>query len=130
VTIEPEETLKCLFRRHGIDTGEFDFFACIPLKENKTAYLKQARQSFAINPARAYACGDEYSDYLATIGAGMHPFVVSYGFEDSTRLTKKFGVPSEVISTSPAEFADSLLNALDLTAETRRPKLLTLQDSR
>jgi phosphoglycolate phosphatase len=130
VTIEPEETLKCLFRRHGIDTGEFDFFACIPLKENKTAYLKQARQSFAINPARAYACGDEYSDYLATIGAGMHPFVVSYGFEDNARLTKKFGVPSEVISTSPTEFANSLLNALDLTAEACRPKLLTLQDSR
>lgn len=130
VTIEPDETLKCLFRRHGIDTGEFDFFACIPLRENKIAYLKHARQSFAIHPARAYACGDEYSDYLATIGAGMHPFVVSYGFEDSVRLTKKFGVPSEVISTSPAEFVDSLLNALNLTLEARHPKQLTVRASR
>jgi phosphoglycolate phosphatase len=129
VTIEPEETLKCLFRRHGIDTGEFDFFACIPLRENKTSYLKRVRQSFSINPARAYACGDEYSDYLAAIGAGMHPFVVSYGFEDSVRLTKKFGVPSEVISTSPAEFIDSLLNALNLTTETWHPKQLTVQES-
>ncbi len=28
VTIEPEETLGCLFRRYGLDTKEFDFFAC------------------------------------------------------------------------------------------------------
>ena len=120
VTIDPEETLKCLFQRHGIDIGEFDFFACIPLREDKTGYLKHARQSFVINPARAYACGDEYSDYLAAIGAGMHPFVVDYGFEDSERLTKKFGVPCEVISASPAEFADRLLHALDL-ADTVQP---------
>ena len=117
VTNEPKETLKCLFQRFGIDTGEFDYFACIPLSENKAVHMKRARQSFAINPARAYACGDEYSDYLAAINSGMHPFVVSYGFEDSVRLTKKFGVPSEIISTSPAEFAENLLNALNLTAE-------------
>jgi phosphoglycolate phosphatase len=128
VTIEPKETLKCLFQRHGIDTGEFDYFACIPIKESKTEYLKHARQSFVINPARTYACGDEYSDYLAAIGAGTHPFVVSYGFEDSVRLTKKFGVPREVISTSPAEFVDRLLHALNLSTEERQPKLLTLQD--
>jgi len=119
VTIEPEKTLKCLFQRHGIDTGKFDYFACIPLKENKAEYLKHARQSFAINPARTYSCGDEYSDYLAAIGAGTHPFVVAYGFEDSVRLSKKFGVPSEVISTSPAEFADRLLHALNLSIEER-----------
>ena len=119
VTIEPEKTLKCLFQRHGIDTGKFDYFACIPLKENKTEYLKHARQSFAINPARTYSCGDEYSDYLAAIGAGTHPFVVAYGFEDSVRLSKKFGVPSDVISTSPAEFADRLLHALNLSIEER-----------
>lgn len=115
VTIEPEETLKCLFRRHDIDTGAFDFFSCIQLKEDKLVYLKRARQSFSINPARAYSCGDEHSDYLAAIGAGMHPFVVAYGFEDGIRLTKKFGVPNEVISTSPAEFVDCLRNALNLT---------------
>jgi len=116
MTNEPEETLRCLFLRHGIDIGEFDYFACIPLRENKTAYLKHARQSFAINPARAYACGDEYGDYQAAIGAGMHPFVVSYGFEDSVRLTGKFGVPGEVISSTPAEFIDRLLHALNLTS--------------
>lgn len=129
VTIEPEETLKLLFQRHGIDAGKFDYFACIPLKESKTEYLKHARQTFAINPARAYACGDEYSDYLAAIGAGTHPFIVSYGFEDCQRLTKKFGVPREVISTSPAEFVDRLLHALNLSTNEEHPKLLTLQES-
>jgi len=120
VTNAPEETLKRLFHRHGIDVGEFDYFACIHLRENKTVHLQRARQSFAINPARGYACGDEYSDYLAAINAGMHPFVVSYGFEDNIRLTEKFGVPGEVISTSPEEFIDRLLHALDLTADLSR----------
>ena len=101
VTNEPEETLKYLFRRHGIDLGRFDYLACIPLHEDKSPHLRRARQSFGINPARAYACGDEYSDYLAAVGAGMHPFVVAYGSEDVVRLTGKFGVPSEVISSSP-----------------------------
>jgi len=90
VTIDPHETLKYLFQRHGIDTAQFDYFACLPLKENKSDYMKRARQSFAINPACSYACGDEYSDYRAAISAGMHPFVVSYGFEDNKRLTQKF----------------------------------------
>jgi phosphoglycolate phosphatase len=117
VTIEPEATLNCLFKRYGIDTAEFDYLACIPLRGDKTEHLKRARQSFSINPARAYACGDEYSDYLAAIAAGMHPFVVAYGTEDSIRLTKKFDVPPEVISTSPTNFADRLLHALDLIME-------------
>jgi len=128
VTIEPEETLKCLFERHGIDIAEFDFFSCIPLKENKTAYLQRARQSFAINPARAYACGDEYGDYLAAIGAGMHPLVVSYGFEDNLRLTNKFGVPGEIISTSPDEFIGNLLNALGMTTEALTPKPIAARE--
>lgn len=114
VTNEPEQTLRCLFNRHDIDIGEFDYFACIPLKKDKVGYLKQARQSFAINPARTFACGDEYSDYLAAVGAAMHPFVVSYGFEDSSRLSKKFGVPEEIISSTPAELIDRLGHALDL----------------
>ena len=114
ITVEPAETLKCLFGRHGIDTGDFDFVACIPLRQDKTAQLKRVREFFAINPALSYACGDEYSDYLAAIGAGMHPFIVAYGFEDSVRLTGEFGVPREVISTSPVEFAERLLHALNL----------------
>ncbi len=117
VTIDPEKTLKCLFQRHGIDIDEFDYFACIPLREDKTGHLRFARKSFGINPARAYACGDEHSDYLAAIGAGMHPFVVSYGFENATRLTKKFEVPDEVISISPPEFIHRLGHALNLTCD-------------
>jgi phosphoglycolate phosphatase len=117
VTNEPEETLRCLFLRHDIDIDKFDYFACIPLAENKSMHLKKARQSFAINPARSYACGDEYSDYLAAINAGAHPFVVSYGFESSTRLINKFCIPDELISTSPAELIDRLGNALSLDAQ-------------
>ncbi len=117
VTNEPEKTLRCLFKRYDINIDEFDYLACIPRKENKTKYLKQARQSFNINPARAYACGDEHSDYQAAISAGMHPFVVSYGFEGSQRLIDKFAVPDEVISTTPGAFIDRLLHALSLNAE-------------
>ncbi len=117
ITNNPEETLKALFLRHDIDLAEFDYVACIPLKENKSLHLREARQSFAINPARTYACGDEYGDYLAAISAGMHPFIVSYGFEDHLRLTRKFNVPSEIISTTPAELINRLLHALDITAQ-------------
>ena len=115
VTIEPQQTLKYLFQRHGIDTDRLDFFACIPLKEEKSEYMKRARQLLEINPACSFACGDEYSDYRAAISSGMHPFVVSYGFEDNLRLTKKFKVPIEVISKTPAEFVGRLSNALNLS---------------
>lgn len=125
VTVEPEETLRCLFGRHDIDLREFDYVACLPLSEEKTGEMKRVRELFAVNPARAYACGDEFGDYRAAIGAGMHPFVVAYGFEDSVRLIDKFGVPSEVISTSPADFSERLLNALGLPAGTP-----ALQDQR
>ena len=114
VTVEPEETLKRLFQRHDVDIRDFDYVACIPLSEDKTAQMRHARELFAVNPARAYACGDEYGDYLAAIGAGMHPFVVAYGSEDRLRLIEKFGVPGEVISSTPADFSARLLNALDL----------------
>ena len=116
VTVEPETTLKQLFARHDIDLGQFDYFACLPLGEDKTGQMKRARELYAINPARAYACGDEYSDYQAAIGAGVYPFIVAYGFEDRERLTRNFGVPREVISSSPEEFSDRLLHALGLVA--------------
>ena len=119
VTTEPEETLRCLFQRHDIDIADFDYVACIPLRDDKTTQLRSVREALAVNPARAYACGDEYGDYVAAIGAGMHPFVVAYGFEDNLRLTKNFGVPQEVISTSPHDFTDRLLHALDLPGEQR-----------
>lgn len=127
ITMEPKKTLKLLFQRHGIDTAEFDYFACIPLQENKVDYLKMARQNFEINPARSFACGDEYSDYLGAIGAGMHPFMVAYGFEDSIRLSQKFGVPPELISTSPEEFTGRLLHALDLSVAEPVTRLLNAQ---
>ena len=114
VTIEPAETLRLLFRRHGIDTAAFDYVACISLGEDKAAPIRDARRSFDINPARAYACGDEYRDYAAAIACGMHPFIVSYGFEDAERLITGFGVPADVVSHSPTELAARLLHALDL----------------
>jgi len=130
VTIEPKETLKYLFQRHDIDISEFDYFACISLKESKADYIKLARQSFAINPARVYACGDEHGDYMAAIEAGAHPFVVSYGFEDSARLIEKFSIPPEVISRSPKDFTGRLLHALDINDSDTFHDLQTLEESR
>ncbi len=117
VTVEPKETLTRLFARHGIDIGNFDYLACLPPGEDKTHELRRVRKCLAVNPARSYACGDEHSDYLAAIGAGIHPFVVAYGFEDRERLIEDFGVPQELVSASPAEFAERLLHALDLPAQ-------------
>ncbi len=114
VTVEPEETLRQLFRRHDIDTGAFDYMACISLREDKAGPLRAARQEFDINPARAYACGDEHRDYAAALACGLHPFIASYGFEDAERLIAGFGVPAEVVADSPRELAARLLHALDL----------------
>jgi hypothetical protein len=54
---------------------------------------------------------------MAAINAGMHPFIVSYGFEDNLRLTDKFKVPGEVISKTPEEFVGRLSNALNLSVK-------------
>lgn len=114
VTIEPQETLRQLFRRHDIDTAAFDYIACISLREDKAGPLRAARLEFDINPARAYACGDEHRDYAAALACGVHPFIASYGFEDADRLIGDFGVPAEVVADSPGELAARLLHALDL----------------
>jgi phosphoglycolate phosphatase len=45
----------------------------------------------------------------------MHPFLVSYGFEDLDRLTAKIGVPEELISRTPDELCERIRHALDLT---------------
>jgi len=124
VTLDPEETLRRLFARHDIDIVDFDYFACIPLGEDKTDELKRARERLGVNPARSYACGDEHGDYLATISAGMYPFVVAYGFEDRERLISGFGVPAEIISHSPEAFAERLLHTLDLPVEADGLKVL------
>ncbi|MDD5296327.1 MAG: HAD hydrolase-like protein [Rhodocyclaceae bacterium] len=114
ITVDPEPTFRQLFLRHGIDSHEFQFLTCIPLRDEKTHHFTAARERLDINPARTYACGDEYKDYAAAIASGIQPFVVSYGFEDHQRLTKKFAVPEAVISRSPEEFCGRLRHALDL----------------
>lgn len=114
ITIEPEETLGRLFLRHGVDVGELDFLIHVPLAQDKGSHFREARERFAINPARAYACGDEHKDFLAAINAGMHPFMVSYGFENHVRLTQKFGVPEEVISRTPKELCERVRHTLGL----------------
>ena len=73
VTLEPKETLKRLFARHGIDIRDFDYVACIPLGDDKTDELRRARECLGVNPARTYACGDEHSDYQAALAAGNQP---------------------------------------------------------
>ena len=114
ITNQPEETLRCLFGRHDIDTADLDFLIHVPLTQEKTAHFKLAREQFGINPARTYACGDERKDFRAAIGSGMHPFMVSYGFEDHRHLTDKAGIPEELISRTPEELCRRLLHALDL----------------
>lgn len=114
VTNEPEVTLRKLFARHGIDIRALDYMVHVPLRLEKTSFFKQARSQFDINPARSFACGDEHKDFAAAIGAGMHPIMVSYGFEDWKRLTRKFEIPDEIISKTPEEFCARVRNALDI----------------
>lgn len=114
VTIEPSVTLARLFARHDIDLDALDYLAFIPLGQPKTGAFREARTRFDINPARGYACGDEHKDYLAAIHSGLHPFIVSYGFEDHRLLTQKYDVPEEVISRTPAEVCEVIRHGLDL----------------
>jgi len=114
ITLDATETIRQLLRRNDVDPDALDFFRHIPLKEDKTAHFKGIRDDYRINPGRAYACGDEKKDFLAAIGTGMHPFIVSYGFEDYDRLTTKIGVPPELISRAPEELKSRVVNALDI----------------
>ena len=114
ITNEPEETLRQLFRRHNVDLDALDFFIHIPVREEKSVQFRAARERFNINPARSYICGDEEKDFLAAIDSGMHPFMVSYGFESHKRLTKKFKVPEEIISQTSAELSERVLHGLGL----------------
>lgn len=114
ITHEPEQTLRKLLARHGIDLDALDFMTHVPLGQEKTAAFKEARNRFDINPARCFACGDEHKDFKAATAAGMHAFMVSYGFEDHERLTEKFQVPEEVISRTPVAFCARVRHALDL----------------
>lgn len=117
ITNEPIVTLQRLFQRHGIDSDQFDFLVHVPLKQDKASAFQRVRAEFDINPARAYACGDEKKDFLAALSVGMHPFMVSYGFEDFGRLTKKIGIPPELISRTPGEFCAKVCHALDIDSQ-------------
>ena len=117
ITNEPIATLERLLQRHGVDVKHLDFLVHVPLKRDKTGAFQQTRSDFNINPARAYACGDEKKDFIAALSSGMHPFMVSYGFEDFERLTKKIGVPPELISSTPGEFCARVCHALDIDAQ-------------
>jgi phosphoglycolate phosphatase len=114
ITIEPLETLRQLFLRHDIDIGALDFLEHIPLKDKKTASFRAVRERFGVNPARGYICGDEHKDFTAAANTGMHPFMVSYGFEDYDRLTNKFAIPPELISRTSDELCGRVRHALDL----------------
>ena len=120
ITDAPLETLRQLFLRHDIDVGALDFLVHIPLADSKTAQFRLARERFGINPARAYVCGDEHKDFVAAVHTGMHPFMVSYGFEDHQRLTAKFEVPDEVIARTPQELCARVRHALDIAARPGR----------
>jgi len=114
VTHEPAITLSRLFARHDLDIQQLDFFSCIPLKTAKTEYFSAALSQLGINPARAFACGDEHKDYLSMQAAGFNPFMVSYGFEDFRRLTLKYGVPEVIISRTPQALSQRIRHAFDL----------------
>ena len=114
ISNEPMLTIRKVLSRHDIDLDAFDFAVHVPLGEEKTSAFVSARKTFNINPARSYACGDEHKDFNSAVAAGMHPFIGSYGFEDYTRLTKKFMVPEDVISRTPEDLSIRLLHALDI----------------
>jgi phosphoglycolate phosphatase len=115
ITIEPAETMRQLLHRHDIDIDDLDFTGCISLREDKLAQFRAIREKFEVNPALAFACGDEHRDYVAAIGAGMHPFIASYGFEDYRRL-REDDVPEEVIAATPEALSRRLCHALGLLA--------------
>lgn len=121
ITHEPAETLRLLFRRHGIDADALDFLVTVPLSDAKTGHFRAVRERLGINPARAYVCGDEHKDYLAAIATGMHPFIVSYGLEDHRRLTERFNVPEEVISRTPEALSGRVRHGLDLAPDAAEP---------
>ena len=111
---EPKTTLARLFARHDLDIGQLDFMHYLPLREDKSLYFKAAREQLDVNPARAFACGDEHKDYAAALASGMHPLIVSYGFESHARLTLKFGIPEEVISQDSHAFSHRVRHTLGM----------------
>jgi phosphoglycolate phosphatase len=125
ITLEPVATLKYIYRRNGVDPDGFDFFVHLPLKQDKAGSFRDIRDRLNVNPACSYACGDERKDFSAALACGMHPFMVSYGFESFLRLERRIGVPRELISVSPEQLRDRLLHAVGVagtrTASTAQP---------
>jgi phosphoglycolate phosphatase len=115
ITREPEKTLQQLYKRNGVDIDGLDFLIHLTLRKHKLPAFQAIRESLKVNPARAFATGDEKSDYLAAIGSGMHPFMVSFGFESYERLTNKIGVPEVLISRQPLELKQRVFHALDIS---------------
>lgn len=116
ITNEPLETLRQLFSRHDINIQDLDFLIHVPLEEKKTLHFRAVREKFNINPARAGVCGDENKDYVAAVNTGMHPYMVSYGFENYLRLTNKFEIPEDIISRTPKELCERVLHALEINS--------------
>lgn len=114
VTIEPQETLRIVLRRHDIDDARLDFIDCIGLGDAKSARFRHHRERLGINPLRAIVCGDEYRDYAEACLAGLPAIIAAYGFEDYVRLAERYDIPREVIARSPQEMRARLSHALDL----------------
>ncbi|KOR29687.1 haloacid dehalogenase [Achromatium sp. WMS2] len=117
ITWEPEETLKQLYARQGVEVAALDFLTHIPLKQQKAPYFRSIRDQYLVNPARSYSCGDEQIDFLAAQSTGTHPFMAAYGFEGYWRLIYKSKVPKELISQDSQELCARMLNALGLNGE-------------
>jgi phosphoglycolate phosphatase len=123
ITHEPRQTLTSLFARHDVDLDQLDFVDCLPLDQQKHPYFRDLRQRLGVNPARAYACGDEHRDYEAALGAGMHPFIAAYGFESVERLTGKFGIPADVIVSTPSALIEVIRHTFDLQTDANSASL-------
>ena len=115
ITTSPIKTLGRLFERENIDVKKLDFLEHIPLREKKTDAFRRLRVEYKVNPALCYVCGDEYKDYLSAVSTGMHPFIVSYGFESLERLTEKYEIPREIISETPESMVNRLFHSLSMT---------------
>lgn len=117
VTIEPQETLRIVLRRHGIDDARMDFIDCIGLGDAKSERFRHQRERLGINPLRTIVCGDEYRDYAEALRAGLPALIAAYGFEAYARLTESYDIPPELIVRTPGEMAGRLRHAFALPWE-------------
>ena len=114
ITNEPVETLTRLYERESVNVDGLDFIIHLPLREKKVDTFRGLLNKYGTNPALCYVCGDEFKDYDAAVSTGMHPLIASYGFENFERLTEKYAIPPEVISSTPESLSKRLFHALSL----------------